>query len=352
MVLDMRTSAIRIQQQEVLMQQPKLYLPIANELALFCQSFGKEFSTQDAGYIQKEWLPDSVQQLPVEFCTLESNSIEITCGGGFYHFGYSLRKDTNTDLKDDAIWHLNLVREEQPEIALTAVHLSKSAKLTFDIFISVALKHYADSLAQKPRDQNLNQQQLFFCLKFVSRVEAIKRLHAAINAAPDYWWPRFALDLVESSSTDISQQDHFGTWVESNPSFSHYGYLVWLCRLENKPPEAAQAAEMMLKFPPSDDPDDINNFYARSFWIATYFYQLHQYDVAERICDKIIPHFKDAGGLGTGSLAENFKSLKADCESGNEPSSSKLLAAVRDQDEWTRSILGLNTFQSFYQSKP
>ncbi len=335
------------------MQQPKVFLPIANELALFCQSFGYKFSNKDAGYVQKEWLPDSIQQLPVEFVTLNSDSAEITCGGGFYHYGYSLSRDSSPALGNDDTWHLYLVREEQPDVALTAIHLSGSAKLPSDAFVSVAIRHYADSLAQRPRDQNLNQEQLFFCLKFLSRAETMKSLRAVIKAAPDYWWPRFALDLVASSSPDIDQQDHFDTWVAAHPSFSHYSYLVWLYRLEDKPIEAAQAAERMLKFSPSDDPDDFDNFYFRLLSIATYFYQVRQYDEALRICEKIIPYFKDVGNESTASFAENFKALKAACESGDKLSSSNLLSAVDFQNEsLTQSILGLDTFQEFYQSKP
>ena len=335
------------------MQQPKVFLPIANELALFCQSFGYKFSNKDAGFVQKEWLPDSVQQLPVEFVTLNSYSAEITCGGGFYHYGYSLSRDSGPVLGDDATWHLYLVREGQPDVALTAIYLSGSAKLPSDAFISVAIRHYADSLAQRPRDQNLNQEQLFFCLKFVSRAETMKSLRTVIKAAPDYWWPRFALDLVGSSSPDTDQQDHFNTWVATNPSFSHYSYLVWLYRLENKPIEAAQAAEMMLEFSPSDDPDDFDNFYFRSLCIATYFYQVHQYDEALRICNKISPYFRETNDTSVVGFAENFKVLKAACESANKPSSSNPVSTVDYQNEsLTQSILGLDTFQEFYQSKP
>jgi tetratricopeptide (TPR) repeat protein len=348
-----------IHQEETRMQEPAVYLPIAKELALYCQSFGQELQTSAPAdtFVEQEWLPDSIQKLPrTEFCTMGSDSMAITFGGGFYHFGYSLTKDSGVTPAGETVWHLFLSREEQPDLELTTVHLPESARLAFDDFVRTALRHYAEEIALKPQELRLDQEQLFFSLKFTTRQEAVKNLQVAIQNLPKHWWPRFALDLVLSRTAAPEPQDRFETWVAAHPGFSHYTYLVWLYRLQDKPDEAARAAETMLQFSPSDEDDDIENFYARAWDIATYFYQLGRYDTALHICEKMNQLPQQPANTGKDPFAGLFASLQDACQKRDPTLAEHLPKEFQDikldQDFWTHSILVDGTLDALRDSKP
>jgi hypothetical protein len=80
----------RIHRQEIRMQQPEIYVPLATNLALYCQSVDQ---LQLTNVIGASRLPQPLPALGSPWGMFYTNYAHIEFGGGFYHYGYRILLD-------------------------------------------------------------------------------------------------------------------------------------------------------------------------------------------------------------------------------------------------------------------
>ncbi|HEY4814241.1 MAG TPA: hypothetical protein VIH58_06155 [Chthoniobacterales bacterium] len=300
------------------MQQPAFYQAVARDLALFCQTYGSAFQDAKISEVEKTWLPDSAQELKCRYCAIGSNYLSLEFGGGFHHFGYNIILDKRASNPTERVWRLSFYSEDknndQP-IELTTIGLPSTAICTD--FLRTALAHYGQEISKSPKDLSIYQHQLLFCMKLAQYDEAMQCLERAQQNLPEHWWPRFALDLFENRLGGRSEQNRFERWVQDHPTYLSYGCLVWLYKLENRPSEAAEAGEMMLRFEPRDDPPFNNNFCAWTEDVSVYLFYSGHHDLAADLCRKIQPALNDSRNKVYRSWLQTFQHLEAAFSEGS-----------------------------------
>jgi tetratricopeptide (TPR) repeat protein len=300
------------------MQQPAFYQAVARDLALFCQTYGSAFQDAKISEVEKAWLPDSAQELKCRYCAIGSNYLSLEFGGGFHHFGYNIILDKRASNPTERVWRLSFYSEDknndQP-IELTTIGLPSTAICTD--FLRTALAHYGQEISKSPKDLSIYQHQLLFCMKLAQYDEAMQCLERAQQNLPEHWWPRFALDLFENRLGGRSEQNRFERWVQDHPTYLSYGCLVWLYKLENRPSEAAEAGEMMLRFEPRDDPPFNNNFCAWTEDVSVYLFHSGHHDLAADLCRKIQPALNDSRNTVSASWLQTFQRLEAAFSEGS-----------------------------------
>ncbi len=81
--------ALQIDLNEAQLKQPKVYEPVAQTLALYCQS-DQNFIPE---YLSYAWLPEELNAIGHGNGRVQPKNAFIEMGGGFHHFGYSLKRN-------------------------------------------------------------------------------------------------------------------------------------------------------------------------------------------------------------------------------------------------------------------
>jgi len=96
---------------------PEVYTPVGETLALYCQSYPLLQSLHkqdDSSYIWLDgaWIPDVLNTVPrlgrgYGYITLfGEDGLDVELGGGFYHYGYLLERDTQASTALTNVWQL------------------------------------------------------------------------------------------------------------------------------------------------------------------------------------------------------------------------------------------------------
>ena len=290
----------KIRRMEARMQDTEIFLPVATNLALYCQSFETLRLTNGVGASR---LPHPLPSLGSPHALFETNHAYIEFGGGFYHYGYGLRLDEEASSPQINVWELYLSREGQGEKLLHRFTLPSAARVTVSEFTSNSIAEYNRRLAKSPGDLELHKAKISLLIQY-SRNEVRAACLSAIKAMPHHWWPRLTLALIDTGKgKHLEAAIELTKFVESRPSYSRYIYLAYFYQLTDRPKESAQAIEKAIFFPIVDLDDDHTNTECRGYSAGVYAFRNREFPTVIKLCNALLP-VKDNGGYAKGALRD------------------------------------------------
>jgi hypothetical protein len=110
---------------EAKLRKPQIYEPVARTLATYCQSDQSLFPP----YPSYAWLPQGVARLGHPYCSIATNYAHVEMGGGFYHYGYRLRRDEAASTTLTNVWQLSLYGEGSQDTHLMTLFMASAQHL-------------------------------------------------------------------------------------------------------------------------------------------------------------------------------------------------------------------------------
>jgi hypothetical protein len=307
MIVGICFSISDIRLSETRMQRPEIYLPVATNLALYCQSAE---DLQLTNKVRAASLPQPLPSLGSRWASFRTNFAIVECGGGFHQYGYRAQLDEAASTPQRNVWQLYLCREGQSEKLLHRFALAPTARVSMSEFTSNSVAEYNRRLAKSPHDLGLHKDKISFLLKHRPN-EVRAACLDAIGALPQHWWPRLTLALVDTRKGQGSAAAlEMVKYVEAKPSYSRYTYLAYFYELIDKPKEAAQAIQKAITFPIVDLDDDENNTECRGYTLGVYAFRNREYSTVIKLCDALLP-IKENGDYAKAAL----RGLKSAAES-------------------------------------
>jgi hypothetical protein len=268
------------------MQQPDICRTVATNLALYCQSIDV---LKLKNYGGAAYLPPPIPQLGSPWAEFTSSNAFVEFGGGFYHYGYSLELDAAKSGAGNTVWQLYLCREESPDVLLHTCALPETARYPLALFLSNSLAEYDSRIKASPNDMELYKEKLNLLLQ-LDRSQVRPACTNYINLAPDHWWPRLTLALLDAGSGNFNDAStNLVRFVESHPSYSSYIYLAYFYQVTDKPDAAAKAVEKAISYPVVDLKDDQINTECRGYSAGVYLFQAGKYATVVKLCDVLLP---------------------------------------------------------------
>jgi len=273
----------RIKQVEAKLRSPEYYAPVAQRLALYCQSDPKLFPER----LTSAWFPEPAADLLDGDGWVNPRGADIEFGGGFYHFGYSLKGDGRRSTRAKKVWNLYLYREDRAPILLTSVTLKPAAQVTagelpglieggFDRQISAGKAYaYCEKVA--------------FQLRTGRIAVAEETCRQWIQAKPESWQARLALTHVRCRANDseTAATDLVG-WVKAHQNFAYWSYVALFALREQKVPMALDAVRAALKQPFIEPPGTEGNRYYLGTSDAVVAFGNGDYDLCLAMCEKML----------------------------------------------------------------
>lgn len=302
----------RIRGVEARMQRPEIYLPVATNLALYCQSSEDLHLTNMLGASR---LPPPLPSLGSPWASFETNFAHVEFGGGFYHYGYRVQLNDGQSNAGTNVWELFLCREGQPEKLLHRFALASGDRVSIAQFTSSSIAEYDQRLTKSPRDLDLHKAKISLLLQY--KPEGVRAACMdAVKAMPDHWWPRLTLALIETGKGNYdAATGELIKFTERKPSYSRYVYLGYFYQLNGKPRDAAQAIGKAISFPIVDLDDDQNNTECRGYSAGVYAFRSGEYDAVIKLCDALLP-IKENGDYAKSALL-NLKSAAESASKGS-----------------------------------
>lgn len=126
-----------------------------------------------------------------------SNTVDLMAGGGFHHYGYSLRlKDGAGDASTNA-WRFMTVSDLRPRVDLPDVVLSKDERLSTGDAMGRVASNLNSHLLLTPSDEALHRRKVDFLVAFGEFDAARAACRRWIRACPESATARSALASVE-----------------------------------------------------------------------------------------------------------------------------------------------------------
>lgn len=311
------------------MQQAEVYLPVATNLALYCQSCEDLHLTNRVGASR---LPQPLPSLGSPWASFETNFAHVEYGGGFYHYGYRIQLNGDQSSSSTNVWELYLRREGQPEKLLHRFALASGDRVSLAQFTTSSIAEYDQRLAKSPRDIDLHKAKTSLLVQY--KPEAVRAACIdAVKAMPDHWWPRLTLALVETGNGKYAEASRdLVKFTETKPSYSRYIYLAYFYQLTGKPRDAAQAIDKAIAFPIVDLGDDQNNTECRGYAAGVYAFRSGEFETVIKLCDALLA-VKENGNYAKAALQD----LKAAAESATR--------ASRPDFAPSEAIIGFNPYE-------
>ncbi len=296
-----------IRRVEARMQQAQIYLPVATNLALYCQSSETLQLTNMVGALR---LPQPLPLLGSPWASFKTNYAMVEFGGGFYHYGYEVQLDEQASNPQSNIWQLYLCREGQDQKLLHRFALTPTARVAVSAFTSNSIAECNRQIAKSPGDFDLHKAKIAILLQY-SPNEVRAACVDAVDKLPEHWWPRLTLALADSGRGNSERASReLVRFVEAKPSYSRYIYLAYFYQMTGKPRQAAQAIEKAISCPIVDLEDDQNNTECRGYSVGVYAYRSHEYSTVVKLCNALLP-IKENGDYAKSALRD----LKSAAES-------------------------------------
>jgi hypothetical protein len=285
-----------IESVELKLQKPEVYKPAALTLATYCQSDQSLFPQ----ILSYAWLPREVADLGHPWCEVSSNYAHVEFGGGFYHFGYSLERDTTAFIPatNEAfvpttnVWNLYLVREEKPEKLLTTFPLASAQHVSATDLENLLCAYFDEEIRENQSDGY--QGKVMAQLRFGRTAEAAITCQDWIKARPDSWLPRFAYAHIRCRLGETqAAAAQFRDWVNAHQTFGNDIYLALFNYREGLTNQAAQAVRTALGQPMEESPDEGGNVFYLAYNGAMIAYAGGDFDLCVSMCDKMLPKHVD-----------------------------------------------------------
>lgn len=265
------------------LQKPQIYEPVAKTLALYCQSdpsfFPKCFS--------KAWLPQQLAPLGDPYCGIEKDYAFVQMGGGFYHYGYGLKLDTNASTPASNVWQLFLDREASAPKLLTTLALAVTQHVAAGELEKLVVSGYDHSL--KNGNLDAYQGKVLTQLRYGDTTAAARTCQEWIGCRPEAWLPHFTYAHVRCrrGETQVAAAE-FEDWVRQHKNFAHCVYLALFQFREGRTNEALTGVRWALEQPFIESPGTSGNRFYLGQNGALIAYGQGDYDLALTLCDKML----------------------------------------------------------------
>jgi tetratricopeptide (TPR) repeat protein len=276
------TSMGLIKKTELKLQKPAIYQPVAERLATYCQSDTNLFPA----ILSFAWMPPEISHLGHPWGDISPDYASVEFGGGFYHFGYYLKRDTDASTIATNVWHLFLAREEQPLKPLTTFNLAASQHYTAADLEKLVGATFDESITSGKL--GAYRSKVMLQLKFGQTSEAADTCREWIKAQPNSWLPRFTFAHVQCRLGQTnSAAVEFADWVQAHKDFSDCICLALFYYREGWTNQAVEAVRLALAQPLTEEDDTASKFYLAENG-ALIAFAGGDYDLAQSMCDKML----------------------------------------------------------------
>ncbi len=268
---------------EANLQKAEVYELAAETLILYCQSDPK-FFPRSLGPI---WFPEELGKQGGFSARVTPGAADIEFGGGFYHYGYSLKRGAFTPEK--TVWRLSLCTDRSGETLLCTKSVPSTNRLSAEELLARVLPAYDKLLAQEPLIEQAHQEKISFLLRLDRPAEARAACTAMREKLPDNWWANIVCALaIAAEKSDDEAERFLSAWAEKNPTFSKYLDLAYYFQLRGQPKKAAAAMVKAAQYAADSDEGHHYNLRYRGYSAALYAFRNGEYQAAASVCDKLL----------------------------------------------------------------
>lgn len=281
------------------LQKSDVYVPVAQRLAVYCQSDQSLFPK----ILSYAWLPEEISHLGQPWCEIATNFASVEMGGGFYHFGYTLELDEKASTPAKNVWHL-VGNNETGSVPATNVwnlflaHEGSTNKLLTTLRLAATQHVTAEDLEKlvgASFDQSIKegnggyQSKVMLQLRYGQTTQAVETCVHWMKAKPDSWRARFTYAHVRCRLGETEPAAaQFNDWVDAHKNFGNYIYLALFNYREGLTNQAVNAVRMALGQPLVELPDEGASIFYLAQNGALIAYTGGDYDLCLSMCDKML----------------------------------------------------------------
>lgn len=289
-ILSVLVGITHINRVEAQLKSPSVYRPVAETLALYCQSDQSLFPE----YLSYAWLPAEIQSIGHPRVNITTNGAFVEMGGGFHHFGYRLELDNTSSGDQTNLWILSLYSEGSPQTRLTEVALSKNRLLTKQEIVSRVAAGFDRRLASSPKDDEAFKGKVLFLLRSGEIEQAKTTCMTWAQVRHNYWMPQSTLAHIRSrlNESEAAEKD-FTAWVSEHANFPNYIYLFLFNMREGRAAPALAAIRNALAQPFVEPLNSDGNKFYLGHNAAVLAFAQGEFDLALKLCDKMLSDSRD-----------------------------------------------------------
>lgn len=300
-----------IDKTEKLISQPETCRSAAIALARVCQSDPNFFTDDEWGC--PAWMPRVILALDPSYMQITPTTARVEFGGGFHHFGYSLRLDESLLTISTNKWVLSLYREESPDITLCSVELPKSEHVESAAMIDNAVAEYKRRTMSKKVNREVISSRLLFLLKHHQDQKAIDSIYefAGLSSA-NYVDQILAFILDYPLNPDAAGR--LLAWADTRNDFTSWIYVAYAYAAVNDWDSAEKYVLRALQ-KPIDDPEwTVYNARAKCLPLCVKLCRAGQFSTCEKLCNGLLKY----SGAGT-AYEKQLKYLSDAAKKGIRP---------------------------------
>ena len=274
-----------IRKSEAAMRDPKVYEPVGETLALYCQSDQSLFPQ----YMDYAWLPQQLNAIGHGRASVSTNYAHVEMGGGFHHFGYRLVLDPDASSQGKNVWQLHMYSEGSQDRHLKALHIDADRRFPPDELLARVVAGFDKQLGGKPDDEGAHQGKIQTYLRFDRVSQAREACRSMLEAMPDDWWPVLvnALILAEEDSPEKAEEA-ISRWVTKDKNFFRCMDIAYFHQLTGNPAKAAEAMRQSTAYTGNTPWGHGGNAEHRGYTAAMFAYQAGEYDTVVQLCDHLL----------------------------------------------------------------
>ncbi|MCB1125782.1 MAG: hypothetical protein KDM81_04755 [Verrucomicrobiae bacterium] len=263
--------------------EPAVFRPVAERLALYCQSDPGLFPD----YLSGAWLPRGIDALGVSHARVFRKGADVEMGGGFYHFGYLLTLQSVEGGTNH--WHLSLYREQSVSTNLTVVQLPADRSLSADEVYELVCTGHDRRIQAAPTQPAAWQGKAQFIMGRKRWDDAVRVAEEWVNAVPEDWLGRFTLAHLRARQGELIRgADDFAAWVEAKPTFVRCIYLFLFDLREGRSGPALDAVRRSLDQPFVELPGERGSKFYLGFQGAVYAFEQRDWRLCHQLTDKML----------------------------------------------------------------
>ena len=276
---------VQIKRMESAMRESSVYEPVAERLALYCQSDHEPFPD----HLTSAWFPTELNAIGRGRGSVNTTSAHIEMGGGFHHFGYSLSLDESASDATINVWKLQFYSEGSGEKHLTTVSLSKTKRLAPGEIMMMVADGCDRQIATMPDNPAAHQEKIQMYLRFDQIEAAREACRTMLEQLPDDWWAVLVNALLNDSlDQDTHAEQFIVDWVNKNPNYFRFLDLAYFYQLTNEPIKASTAVKDAIAFDANTEWGHGGNSEYRGYTAAMYAYESGHYAECGELCEKLI----------------------------------------------------------------
>jgi hypothetical protein len=292
---------------------------VGPELALLsqtCKAHPEWFANEPA--FAPAWTPASVLRLEPTWVDVGPDGARVEFGGGFYHFGYLLKRESQaTETDRTAAWVLYLYSEDSKDRALDRFTFGADEALTEEQFVDRTLAELDRRIASGDDAHVAGADDAFASVqrcKFAIKHHQVERLRRAIRDTArqnaDAWRDVLLAYLIDSRSDPPGAAERLRQWAASKGDFSAWLLGAYAFDKAGEPDAAEEAVLRACTFPADDPPWLSYNARYRGLALCYRLYAAGKRGACEALCGSLLAY--------SGSqdyLANDFLLIQKTCRS-------------------------------------